>query len=49
MDAKLLLLIALLAPVLMLAAGIFARWENARENTENGHPTIRGRMRPLRR
>jgi hypothetical protein len=28
-DAKILLLIALLAPVLMLAAGIFARRESA--------------------
>ena len=37
MDAKLLLLIALLAPVLMLAAG-FARRENAGDNIGNGHP-----------
>ena len=29
MDAKVLLLIALLAPILMLAAGILARRENA--------------------
>ncbi len=33
MDAKVLLLIALLAPILMLAAGIFARRENAEDNT----------------
>ena len=38
MDAKLLLLIALLAPILTLAAGIFARRENAGDHTENGHP-----------
>jgi hypothetical protein len=38
MDAKLLLLITLLAPILTLAAGIFARRENADDNTENGHP-----------
>jgi hypothetical protein len=37
MDAKLLLLIALLAPILTLA-GIFARRENAGNNSENGHP-----------
>ncbi len=52
MDAKLLLLIALLAPVLMLAAGIFARWENAGENTENGHPEDPGKnahLAPVRR
>ena len=50
MDAKLLLLIALLTPVLMLAAGIFARRENAGDNIGNGHPEdFRGRLRILRR
>ncbi len=43
MDSKVLLLIALLAPILMLAAGIFARWENAGDNTENGHPEDLGK------
>jgi len=33
MDSKVLLLLALLAPILMLAAGIFARRENAADNT----------------
>jgi hypothetical protein len=47
MDAKLLLLIALLAPILTLAAGIFARREDAGDNTENGHPELRRRMRTL--
>ncbi len=38
MDAKLLLLIALLVPILALAAGIFARRKNAGDDAENGHP-----------
>ncbi len=44
MDAKVLLLIALLSPILMLAAGVFARPENAGDTLR-----IRGRMRTLRR
>jgi hypothetical protein len=43
MDAKVLLLIALLSPILMLAAGIFARRENAGDNTGNGHPADPGK------
>ncbi len=49
MDAKVLLLIALLAPILMLAAGVFARQGNAGDDTGNAHPEVRGRMRTLRR
>jgi hypothetical protein len=50
MDVKILVMFALLAPVLMLAAGIFARRENAGDNIGNGHPEdFRGRLRILRR
>jgi hypothetical protein len=52
MDAKVLLLIALLSPILMLAAGVFARRENA---AGNGHPADPGKnahlapVRPIAR
>jgi hypothetical protein len=41
MDAKVLLMITLLAPVLMLAAGIFARQGNAGDDTGIVHPEPR--------
>jgi hypothetical protein len=49
MDAKVLLLIALLAPILMLAAGIFARRGNAGHDTGNARPGGSGEDRALLR
>jgi hypothetical protein len=49
MDAKVLLLIALLVPILMLAAGVFARRENAGDGTGNAPPEDPGRLRTLPR
>ncbi len=43
MDAKVLLLIALLAPILTLAAGIFARQGNAGDDTGDAHPEDPGK------
>jgi len=40
-DAKVLMLIVLLAPVLMLAAGIFVGQRNAGDDTGNANPEAR--------
>jgi hypothetical protein len=42
MDAKVLLLIALLAPALLLAAGIFAGRKNARHDMGNADALVPG-------
>ena len=47
MDAKVLLLIALLSPILMLAAGIFARPENAGDTPAD--PGKNAHVAPVRR
>ena len=47
MDVKILVMFALLAPVLMLAAGIFGHQKRARDEVGNANPPLRRDLAPF--